>query len=168
VRSLNFVPRGVDLRENLIRALSEPWGRPIDVAKFTCNLLKLNGATSACIRRATGAWPKRLPAQELFSPAEFAEVCDDRLFRGLLEATFVCDIELERFLTATRFTMLEVASAGMDSPQLEETALRFFCPLVQQCFTNEYIFAYMDHEIEQAERSRALLIEALARISHTK
>jgi len=162
VRSLNFVPRGVDLRENLIRALCEPWGRPIDVAKFTCNLLKLNSATSACIHRATSAWPKRLPAQELFSPAEFAEVCDDRLLRGLLEATFVCDIDVERFLTATRSTMLEIASAGIDSHQVEENTLRFFCALAQQCFINEYIFAYMDHEIERAERLRALLIEALA------
>jgi tetratricopeptide (TPR) repeat protein/SAM-dependent methyltransferase len=162
VRNLNFIPHGIDLRENLIRALSEPWGRPIDVAKFAGNLLKLNGATSACINRVTRAWPKRLPAQELFSPSEFAEVCDDRLFRCLLESTLVCDIELERVLTATRCTMLEAASAGIDSHQVEENALRFFCAVAQQCFINEYIFAYMDHEIKQAERLRALLIEALA------
>src|SRR5262249_15660763 len=48
-RSLNFIPHGVDLRENLIRALTEPWGRPIDLAKFAGNLVKLNGATSICI-----------------------------------------------------------------------------------------------------------------------
>ena len=40
VRTLNFVPHGVDLRQNLIRALSEPWGRPIDLAKFSASLLK--------------------------------------------------------------------------------------------------------------------------------
>jgi 2-polyprenyl-3-methyl-5-hydroxy-6-metoxy-1,4-benzoquinol methylase len=123
---------------------------------------KLNGATSVCISRATSAWPKRLPAQEIFSPSEFAQLCDDRLFRCLLEATLVCDIELERFLTATRFTMLEAASARIDSHQVEENALPFFCALAQQCFINEYIFAYMDHEIEQARRLRALLVEALA------
>jgi hypothetical protein len=108
VRSLNFIPHAVDLRENLIRALSEPWGRPIDLAKFAGNFIKRNGATSMCIRRATGVWPKRLPAQDLFSASEFAEVCDDQLLRCLLESTPVCDIE--RFLTAVRFTMLEAAS----------------------------------------------------------
>src|SRR6516165_420860 len=162
VRSLNFIPHGVDLRENLIRALSEPWGRPIDLAKFVGNLVKLNGATSICISRATRAWPKRLPAQDLFSPSEFAEVCDDLLFRGLLESTPVCDIELERFLTAVRFTLLEAASARFDSHQVEESALGCFCALAQQCFINEYIFAYTDHEIEKAQRLRSLLVEALA------
>jgi tetratricopeptide (TPR) repeat protein len=162
VRSMNFVPHEVDLRENLIRALSEPWGRPIDLAKFAGNLVKLNGATSICIRRAIGAWPERLPAQDLFSPSEFAEVCDDQLFRCLLESTPVCDIELERFLTAVRFTMLEAASAGLDTHQVEENALGWFCTLAQQCFINEYIFALTDHEIEKAQRLRSLLIEALA------
>src|SRR6516164_6376962 len=162
VRSLNFIPHGVDLRENLIRALSEPWGRPIDLAKFVGNLVKLNGATNICISRATRAWPKRLPAQDLFSPSEFAEVCDDLLFRGLLESTPVCDIELERFLTAVRFTLLEAASARFDSHQVEESALGCFCALAQQCFINEYIFAYTDHEIEKAQRLRSLLVEALA------
>jgi tetratricopeptide (TPR) repeat protein/2-polyprenyl-3-methyl-5-hydroxy-6-metoxy-1,4-benzoquinol methylase len=162
VQSLNFIPHGVDLRENLIRALSEPWGRPIDLAKFAGNLVKLNGATSICIRRATGAWPKRLPAQDLFSLSEFAEVCDDQLFRCLLESAPVCDIELERFLTAVRFTMLEAASAALDTQQVEEHALGCFCALAQQCFINEYIFALTDHEIEKAQRLRSLLIEALA------
>src|SRR5215471_7716023 len=162
VRSLNFIPHGVDLRENLIRALSEPWGRPIDLARFAGNLVKLNAATSICISRGTRAWPKRLPARDLFSPSEFAEVCNDQLFRGLLESTPVCDIELERFLTAVRFTLLEAASARFDSHQVEESALGCFCALAQQCFINEYIFAYTDHEIEKAQRLRSLLVEALA------
>ena len=162
VRNLNFIPHGIDLRENLVRALSEPWGRPIDLAKFSASLLKLNGATGACIKRVTGAWPRRLPRQVIFSPTEFAEVCDDQLFRCLLESTLVCDIELERLLTAIRFTMLEAASAGTDSHQVEENALRFFCALAQQCFINEYIFPYTDQEIEQARRLQAVLVEALA------
>jgi tetratricopeptide (TPR) repeat protein/SAM-dependent methyltransferase len=161
-RSLNFIPHGLDLRENLIRALSEFWGRPTDLAKFAGNFLRLNNAISICINRANSAWPTRLPAQDIFSPSEFAQLCNDQLFRCLLESTPVCDIELERFLTAVRFTMLEVASAGFDSHQVEETALGFFCALAQQCFINEYVFAHTDHEIEKARRLRALLVEALA------
>jgi tetratricopeptide (TPR) repeat protein/SAM-dependent methyltransferase len=162
VRNLNFIPHGIDLRENLILALSEPWGRPIDVAKFSGNLLKRDGATSACIKRVTGAWPKRLPAQELFSPFEFVEICDDRLLRCLLESTLVCDFELERFLTASRFTMLEAATSGVGSHEADERSLLFFCALARQCFINEYIFAYTDHEIKKAQRLRELLVEALA------
>jgi tetratricopeptide (TPR) repeat protein/2-polyprenyl-3-methyl-5-hydroxy-6-metoxy-1,4-benzoquinol methylase len=160
VRNLNFIPHGIDLRENLIRALSEPWGRPIDVAKSACHIIKLNGATSACIQRVNNAWPMRLPVQELFNPSELIEICDDRLFRSLLESTLVCDIELERFLTATRFTMLEAATAGIGSHEVDESALLFFCALARQCFINEYVFAYTDHEIKEAQHLRARLVEA--------
>lgn len=110
----------------------------------------------------TRAWPTRLPAQEIFSPTEFAEICDDQLFRCFLTSTLACDIELERFLTATRFTLLEAACAGADLHQVEENALCFFCAVAQQCFINEYVFAHTDREIEQAHRLRALLVDALS------
>ena len=121
VGSLNFIPAGIDLRDNLIRSLSEPWGRPIELARFAGNLLKLDGATGVCIRRVNSAWPRRLPPQEIFSPAELAEICGDRLLCCLLEATTVFDIELERFLTAARQAMLEMASAGVTRSKSEKT-----------------------------------------------
>jgi 2-polyprenyl-3-methyl-5-hydroxy-6-metoxy-1,4-benzoquinol methylase len=58
--------------------------------------------------------------------------------------------------------MLEAANAGSDSHQVEESALRFFCAVAQQCFINEYVFAHTDREMEQARRLRARLVEALA------
>jgi tetratricopeptide (TPR) repeat protein/2-polyprenyl-3-methyl-5-hydroxy-6-metoxy-1,4-benzoquinol methylase len=162
IKTLDFSPSGVDLRKNLIRALSEPWGRPIDLAKTSVNLLKETGAIRASINRVDSARPRRLTAQEIFSPTEFVEVCKDHLFRCLLESTFICDMELERFLTATRFTLLEMASAESNSFYLEEDGLRFFCALAHQCFVNEYVFDHMNHEIEQAQRLRAELMKALA------
>jgi tetratricopeptide (TPR) repeat protein/2-polyprenyl-3-methyl-5-hydroxy-6-metoxy-1,4-benzoquinol methylase len=162
VRNLDHIPDGVDLRQNLIRALSEPWGRPIYLAKFSARLLKLGGAIRACVNRVTSAWPRRQPAQEIFSAIEFAEICNDQLFRCFLTSTHVCDIELERFLTATRFTLLEAAGAGSDSHQIEEDALCFFCAVAQQCFINEYVFAHTDCEMDQAQRLQVLLVEALS------
>jgi tetratricopeptide (TPR) repeat protein/2-polyprenyl-3-methyl-5-hydroxy-6-metoxy-1,4-benzoquinol methylase len=162
LRNLNFIPDAVDLRNDLIRALSEPWGRPSDLVRFVAIFLKRTGTTSVCIRRLTSALPRRLPAQELFSPAELAEICEDRLLRCLLETAIVCDIEFERFLTAARQMMLEATSARVCSRQVEEVALPFFCALAQQCFVNEYIFVCTDHDNEQADRLRARLIEALA------
>ena len=158
---LNFIPDGVDLRNDLIRALSEPWGRPSDLARFTANFLRLNGATGVCIRRVASAWPRRLLPQEIFSPAELAEIADDKLLRCLLETTIICDIELERFLTAARQTMLEAVSAGVYLQQVEGHALHFFCAIAEQCFINEYVFACTDHEIDQADRLRMMLVKAL-------
>jgi SAM-dependent methyltransferase len=160
VGNLNHVPAGVDLRQSLIRALSEPWGRPIYLAKFTSTLLKLNGATRTCINRVSRAWPRRLAGQEIFSPTDYAEICNDQLLRCFLTSTLVCDIELERFLTACRFALLEEARMG--SQQIEESALCFFCALAEQCFINEYIFANTEYETEQAGRLRTLLVEALS------
>jgi 2-polyprenyl-3-methyl-5-hydroxy-6-metoxy-1,4-benzoquinol methylase len=108
------------------------------------------------------AWPKRLPPREIFRPAERAEIYANRLLRCLLEATFVSDIELERLLTLARQTMLEAAGSEVDSRQLDEDELRFFCALAQQCFINEYIFTHTGHEKALAGRLRALLVEALA------
>ncbi len=162
VRNLDGIPDGADFRQHLVRALSEPWGRPIYIARFCATLLKRGGAIRTCIDRVNGAWPRRLSAQELFGPTEFAEICSDQLFRCFLASTLVCDIELERLLTATRFTMLEAASAQTGSSRFDEDALCFFCAIAQQCFINEYVFADTDHELEQAGRLQARLIEALS------
>jgi tetratricopeptide (TPR) repeat protein/2-polyprenyl-3-methyl-5-hydroxy-6-metoxy-1,4-benzoquinol methylase len=157
MRNLHLVPHGIDLRKYLIRALSEPWGRPIDVARISAGLLKLGTAIRAGIDRAN----RRLPARDIFSANVFAEVCDDRLLSCLLESTPVCDIELERLLTAARCKMLEAANARDNSQLVDEDVLPFFCALAHQCFINEYVFDHTDHEIEQAQRLRALLVESL-------
>ena len=161
VRSLDGT-NGLELRPNLIRALTEPWGRPIYLTKFIARVIKAGGAVRACINRVSSGWPRRLPVQEIFSPAEFAEIRDDQLLRCFLISTLVCDIELERLLTATRFTLLEAASAAGASHQVEESALCFYCALAQQCFINEYVFGHSELEIEQAHRLRAQVVEALS------
>jgi tetratricopeptide (TPR) repeat protein len=119
LRNLSFIPNGIDLRDDLARALSEPWGRPTDIARFAANLIKRDGTIGACVRRIGAAWPNLswpdLSAQrELFSPAELAEICGDRLLRCLFESTIVFDLELEQFLTAVRRTMLAAVVADGD------------------------------------------------------
>ena len=85
LRNLSFIPDGIDLRDDLARALSEPWGRPTDIACFAANLIKRNGTIGACIRRIGATWPNLSASHELFSPTELAEICGDRLLRCFLE-----------------------------------------------------------------------------------
>src|SRR5262249_15060614 len=61
LRNLTFIPDGIDLRDDLARAMSEPWGRPTDLARFATNFVKRGGAIGACIRRITATSP-RVPA----------------------------------------------------------------------------------------------------------
>jgi tetratricopeptide (TPR) repeat protein len=161
LRNLAFVPEGIDLRDDLARAMSEPWGRPADLARFAANLVKRNGAIGACIRHITATWPRVPAPHELFSPTELAEICGDRLLCCLLESTIVFDLEFERFLTVVRQMLLAVAVGG--GPQVfEQDTLFFFCALAQQCFINEYVFSSTDEEKLQAEHLRARLVERLA------
>jgi 2-polyprenyl-3-methyl-5-hydroxy-6-metoxy-1,4-benzoquinol methylase len=159
--NLTFIPDGIDLRDDLARAISEPWGRPTDLAWSASNLVKHSGAIGACIRRIAATWPRVPAPQELFGPTELAEICGDRLLRCLLESTIVFDLEFERFLTVVRRTILTTAAGG--GPQaFGQGSLRFFCAVAQQCFINEYVFSWTDEEKLQAERLRAQLVETLA------
>jgi SAM-dependent methyltransferase len=68
--------------------------------------------------------------------------------------------ELERFLTAARFVLLEAAAAASD-PGSREPAMRFACALARQCFVNEYVLALAEGELDRALRLRAVLIAGL-------
>jgi tetratricopeptide (TPR) repeat protein len=157
-----FIPDGIELCDELTRALSEPWGRPNHLARFAAILIKRHGAISTCIRRITATWPNLLAPHELFSPVEFAEICDNRLLGCLLESTVVSDLELERFVTALRRTMLAAAIGGLGQQLYRQESLPFWCALAQQCFVNEYIFSCPDQEKQQAEELRERLVEALS------
>ncbi len=150
------------LRSNLLRALLEPWGRPSGLAAYVAGVLKHDPTIGGCIRRANEAWPDRPSAAELLGPSGWRTIAEDRLLIGLLESTPVCDIALERFLTAARFVLLEAASAASDASLLDEAKLEVACALARQCFINEYVFGLAERECDQALRLRAAVIAATA------
>jgi SAM-dependent methyltransferase len=161
VRALNSVSEDVDLRDNLARALSEPWGRPIDLARFAAHLVKRDGKTAAHIRRFIAAGEERRPPQDLLDPIELADISSDRLLRALLETTVIVDVDLERYLTAVRSAMLAMASGVVEHRERDKDILRFFCALACQCFINEFAFACSDQEQELTQRLRKLVADAL-------
>ena len=163
LQALNSVPQDIDVRDNLTRALSEPWGRPIDLSRFAANAIKRHGETGACIRRFTSHATAKRTQPDLIPTAELSEICGDRLLRSLLEATFIFDIELERYLTAVRNTMLLMAIGNTEPEECNQNLLRFFCALSRQCFINEYVFACCNEEKKLVERLQTLLAHALDR-----
>jgi len=161
VRNLDRVPEGMDLRADLIRALSEPFGRPVYLARFCATALKSDGTVRAMIDRIAGAWPRRIAAAELWSDSEFAEISSDRLLQCFLTSSLVCDIELERLFTVIRAALLQAAAGGSGVPLPDQGALEFFCALARQCFINEYVFEPTDDEMATANRLRASAAETL-------
>jgi SAM-dependent methyltransferase len=160
LRNLTFIPDGINLHDDLARAMSEPWGRPTDVARFASNLVKHSGAVGRCVRRVAARSTVPAP-HELFSPTELAEICSDRLLCCLLESTIVFDLELERFLTVVRRTILAAVASDIGTQAFDQGSLRFFCAVAQQCFINEYVFSWTDEEKLEAERLRDRLVEML-------
>jgi len=184
-KNIHFTQDDSDIRAAMVRALTEPWGRPTELAQAATGLVRLNPDIGECVTRAVGSWPRRLASQELFGASDAAssplpnplpQACEganeslrelhvtglaalasDTLLIALLDAAPICDIEMERFLTMARHAMLETAVTDAN----DNTSLNFYSALARQCFINEYVFSCTDDEIKQAAELRDSLAEAL-------
>lgn len=150
IRNAQFVEADADIPELLIRALSEPWGRPRDLGAVSRSVIVSNPDIRACIDRATAAWPTRLSGEALFGPSGVTAVAAEPLLRCLLENVQICDPAFERFLTMTRLAMLAAARHAAIADKPEEKVLSLYCAVARQCFINEFVFSHTDEEFEQA------------------
>ena len=161
IKRLHFVKDNNEIRSLMVSALNEPWGRPNDLSRAGIELIKLNSDIGACVNRAVKAWPVRLSAQDLYAENGIKTFAADLLLNTLLISAPVSDVEMERFLTMSRCTLLEAANKMTESDDEVTTALGFYSALTRQCFINEYVFANTDDEIKIASELRVLLITAL-------
>ena len=161
IKNVNFTHEITGIRPLVIRAISEPWGRPSSLVVPSLSLIRLNHGIKACIDRAANAWPVRLSSQELFGSSGLGFVANDQLLQCLLENVPISNMGMERFLTMTRLAMLNAASRATVSDMPKEKILAFYCALSRQCFINEYIFAYADEEFDLVRLLRERLVTAL-------
>src|SRR4029077_19017332 len=147
-----------ELRRFLIRALEHAWTAPHAIATACIGLIR-HGPARGMITRAVQAWPARLPPAELFGGAGLAAL-NDPLLLALMSRTVVGDAELEKFLAACRFALLETAEAALS----DESAalLELAGALARQCFINEYVYATDENEDAHARQLRDRLEAALA------
>ncbi len=148
-------PNMEGLHDLLLRALSEPWARPSDLAAACARFLALDGAIRDGMERAAKTSPSPVESQDL---AVFA---GDRLLRALLESAPICEVAFERFATGLRASLLAAARLGGDSVEAEPV-LSLCCALARQCFINNYVFAQSAAESEQVAALRDELVAALA------
>ena len=162
LRHMTSLPPGIDADSILVRAISEPWGRPDDLLQVTTGLLKSSPVLGECIARAAKAWPARLPAEDLYARPGLAAVAGSRVLRCLLESVAIADVELERFLTSARSALLQIASSTAASIPEDEHMLGFACSLARQCFINDYVFDLTTDERDHARQLQATIAAALA------
>ena len=150
-----------EIRHAMVRALTEPWGRPSELVRVSIDLVRLNPDIGVCVARATEAWPVRLSAKDLFGVYGLTTLASDPLLCTLLTSAPISDIELEHFLTMARHAMLDAATLMTDSEADIGATLRFYSALAQQCFINEYVFSHTDDEIQKAGELQHSLDAAL-------
>ena len=122
VKQLRWTRDDPHVRSLLARAIHEAWARPSELATAAAGLIRQGGVKT-----------------------------DDPLLLALLVCAQNTDIELERFLTAARRTMLDGTEAGLE----------FCSALARQCFINEYVFFRSEEENTAAQKARDALSAAL-------
>ena len=145
------------IRKLMVRALSEIWDRPRELAPACISLIKLDTVVNCFIARANASWPARLPAAELLDLS--IALSRDQLLCRLLEITPITDVGLERLLTNMRLAMLMTSTVD---DRRDERLLGFYCTVARQCFINQYVFSMTEVEVDQAQRLRESLERALA------
>ncbi|MGA8031428.1 MAG: tetratricopeptide repeat protein [Casimicrobiaceae bacterium] len=155
------LPGVEEIRRLAIRALSEPWARPADIARACIRLIAGDPAIGGCVARASSAWPERLTGASLFGPGGIDAVSGDPLLRALLVNAQACDLAMERFLTTARHALLE-ALEREDASLDQESVLTFACALARQCHINDYVFSATDAETRRTTKLRKVLVDAIA------
>jgi SAM-dependent methyltransferase/Flp pilus assembly protein TadD len=122
-------------------------------------LVKEGEAVAAALARLASAWPRQLLLDELLGPDGLARMAEQALLIALLQTRLVCDLELERFLTAARAAMLRATADVSCSGSWD---LRFPCALAQQCFINEYVFPQHEEERGLVRRLRDRMAAAIS------
>ena len=113
-------------------------------------LVKQSAVVAGLLRRFDAAWPGQLQLAELLGAQGAGPIAGDALLLAMLRSKVICDVALERLLTAFRRGLLQHVIG--DVPVIVDADfLAFFCALAQQCFINEYVFASSDVERAQVQ-----------------
>jgi tetratricopeptide (TPR) repeat protein/SAM-dependent methyltransferase len=148
------------VRPFLLRALSEPWGRPSELVNAAVNAITSDAAAKELMSRAPAGAADATPSRECVKDPAFATLAGDELLRCLLEAAPITHPGLERLLTSLRSALLQTSLEGPQEPW-PDFAFAFFCALARQCFINEYVFALSDAERERSDALCGALSAAL-------
>ena len=144
-------------RALLLRALSESWSRPENLARVTLNLIARNPCVTRSMARSDALWPGPVTEAQIFGDNDLLAIADDELLRCLLCCTPNVDVAFERFLTLARQALLERAEAE----GVSEVTIGLYSAVARQCFLNEYVFPAGDDEDRRAAALRDRLAEAL-------
>lgn len=164
VTTFGYLPRQRDAQFEalVIRAISQPWARPLAVAPVLLALLRADAVIGAGIERVASLWPEQLPLVDALPPADLAAVAGNLLLPALLENAIVADLAVEHWLGMLRARLMQGCTGSGDANAPDARQLVLHCALARQCFINEYVYSAGADEHAAAERLRATLITSIA------
>lgn len=134
------------LRKHLIAALSEPWTRARNLARFADAAMRCEGPLAGLYKRATADGR----GFDLL-PDELQSVASDPLLRAVLENASIASPELECIVIGARRTLLAMAARD---EAVDGALLELACAIARQCFISEYVFEVGSDEAGQSARLR--------------
>lgn len=162
VTTFGYLPptRDAAFEALLIRAIREPWARPIAIAPVLLTLLRADPVIGASVERVAACWPARLPLADALPGADIDAAAGNGLLAALLENATVADPAFEHWLALlrTRLLMHCVERGAADAPASGQLALHG--ALARQCFINEYVYAANGDELAYVASLRARLVAA--------
>jgi tetratricopeptide (TPR) repeat protein/SAM-dependent methyltransferase len=158
---MRFTADDSHVRAAVTTAIAEAWTKPHDLCQSALSLIMLDERIASCVHLANDSWPARLPRAVLFGADGLAALAADTLLHTLLDAVPVNSIPFERFLTAARHALLEIASSEQTPDPADVAALNFYAALTRQCFINEFVFDCPDRERLAAANCRTTLLALL-------
>ncbi len=130
------LPDGPEFRGLLLRALTEVWARPVELAPAALSVIGSNDAIKTAMAQVNSVWPQRVHPK-ILAPC-LPQLQQDALLHKVMESTPVADEDLQRLLACARTLLLD---AALDpSGDIQPEMLSFACALARQCFINEYVF----------------------------
>lgn len=156
VSSIPFAEAQPSLKPLLVRALSETWGEPAPLIRFSATQLLLEPQFGDAARRVATA----SHVVALDDPA-VRIITTDKLLRASLSAGIVAHPVLEKALTAVRRVLLDVCiTSTIASPAADTQLASFAVALANQCFVTEYAYAMTPDEAAKVARLQEELSRA--------
>ena len=160
VKRWSYFPGAEELRDVFVRALREPWANATDLIGTIRGLLDHDPVIGPAIRRASDAWPRRLPLPDLLDEGGISVISDDPLVLALLESGKSFGMEIEHLLTSIRAGLLDMTV--QDVSDADENTERISCAIARQCFINEYVFDLTEIENDRVCYLRNKISDAIA------
>ena len=160
VKQWSYFLGAEQIQDLLARALTEPWMQPHELSGIVVGVLRHEAVLGATLDRVLTVKSSGTPTLNPLTAKDIDVLARNQLLLALLQTGKIADIDLEKLLTATRATLLDISCR---QAKVNETLLALACAIAGQCFFNEYVFDVSADEIAKLASLHDRIVEGISR-----